>query len=1742
MKKRGKKLTSLLLAVIMAVTSFVFSPVLADAAVIDAQIATVDLWASCTDAQAGGELGTVRAHYIESTASGNVYLFLPSQADLNNVKIMYSASSCTINGTAISNGAATNLFASGGKGETYSLTLGSASYTLAVYKSSQVGAVYFNTTSGNTDNIDYSTSNSEHTVSESGTIMVVEPDGTVDYNGVLEKIQGRGNGTWSETSKKLPYNIKLAVSTSLLGMGQAKKWVLLANDGEDTLINNWLSYDFAKYIGIPYQVVGKPVDVYANGKYMGNYLLTEKVEIKSNRVAINDSYEALEIANGTTDAATGVVTPADFSTMSNITTRYLDSSDKDLTAPSSYLTGMTVGNRKFTAIKESAGITGSTTTYSDLTDPADLTGGYIYELEISNRWINENAGFCAYNRQGWVIKSHDYASRSQVDYSYNLLYALGSSVYNGGTVPSSSTTTNCSSLGSTFLYGAKSITNPAPSVDYQGQKWSDLLDATSAVRYYWTQEYFKNMDASTSSTYFCKDSGTVDSKLYAGPVWDMDNAIGGAGESSRWGYDINSATGWYVKNTRIYRWRTNDSTKTYSSDAYSPLTFYGALATNCTDFWDMVQEEWFTTVKPATQILLGNASDPTGTLKSVDEYIDIISDSGTMNNVRYGLGAYDAEGIKATLNTWFSNRNTFVDGEFSQVNIATVTTQAIPGQYYTGSEICPEVIASYTSSGNTTKLVEGVHYTLTYADNINVGKGSVTLTGIGRFTGTLKISYYIIANDISNGSLKIYDGAYIGDVVVPTLTDKNGIQITGGVTYDWYLDGVKASTGDTYTVAAEDAGKTLTVTATGDKTSVTGSLTSNSCLIASTTRPSGIVKNIATFSYKYGDDGLSLQGSKTNGYNATAGVQKDTAKLYASVDGVNKDNLEWSGSDTFTRTDLTTGQQPVMSPSTNTPWGEYPYFDITFSSTGYSDITFKADIGATSKGAAYYALQYSVNGGEFNYIYGPDPADEYDYLYYELTAVDKKIMKTAFDLTLPEECNNADSVTVRIIVDDIYTLDGNPTLFTTTKSNGKIAVNNIYVDGVKSNDVTSLDPPVIETVSEYLFKDDAVTITDTNSGADVYYTLTDANGTVSQVYSYTEPFMPFEAVASSSVTVTAWSEYGIYKSDEVTQAYAFAGEALARFDNQTYSSDVINGAVQSTGGAFGNSSLMTTVVYGTNQYVPLYNDDKKAFALSPDDGIKWSADSGFYFEFCTGGYDNITFSCDAYTTTQGAKSMTLAYSTDKETWTTVVQNQPLPAAGTLENYMDKVVINGIGNADKVYIRLVSEENLTSSGELLHNNLSKGNVYINNIIIGGTAISGVLKTPYTNKSTDYFGLTGVIKYYSPDGAQLNYTVADSAGKIVSSGIYPSAGIQLASMAGFSNYSNAPYTVTVWAGDDDNISAYNIRRYYYKGDTIAEFDYNSTRFDASVNSDSLSVNATSGTGTLAMYPNGTDAASLTYTSSYGVKVSATAENSWATDCVVNNQANKGYWLVQTSTLGCTGLTLSLEQVSSEKGPRDWGIAYSTDGINYQYLDYSNSRAIISQQTVQTYSNIPLPEALWDKETVYIKVFINGGENIAGYELADTVNSVGKGNTGINNIELCGLTGEPDEFSVSINTVVLETLGATSGTAPLAGVDVYVDNVLAGTTDENGSVSCMLSKGAHTVFLDNTTFSRTVEITVAGVVNESFSVPLVALDADKNGIINIRDYSLIIQDTSNPNALLYDNIFMEFINVTEAGFTYQ
>ncbi|HHW45731.1 MAG TPA: hypothetical protein GXX17_02330 [Clostridiales bacterium] len=107
------------------------------------------------------------------------------------------------------------------------------------------------------------------------------------------RIKGRGNSTW--THPKKPYAIKLEQSTDLLGMGSAKNWVLLANYWDKTLLRNYLTLTLGRDMGLEFTPECRFVDLYINGEYRGNYLLTEKIEIGKNRVDLGNSGVLCEI-------------------------------------------------------------------------------------------------------------------------------------------------------------------------------------------------------------------------------------------------------------------------------------------------------------------------------------------------------------------------------------------------------------------------------------------------------------------------------------------------------------------------------------------------------------------------------------------------------------------------------------------------------------------------------------------------------------------------------------------------------------------------------------------------------------------------------------------------------------------------------------------------------------------------------------------------------------------------------------------------------------------------------------------------------------------------------------------------------------------------------------------------------------------------------------------------------------------------------------------------------------------------------------------------------------------------------------------------------------------------------------------------------------------------------------------------------------------------------------------------------
>lgn len=127
----------------------------------------------------------------------------------------------------------------------------------------------------------------------------------------------------------------------------------------------------------------------------------------------------------------------------------------------------------------------------------------------------------------------------------------------------------------------------------------------------------------------------------------------------------------------------------------------------------------------------------------------------------------------------------------------------------------------------------------------------------------------------------------------------------------------------------------------------------------------------------------------------------------------------------------------------------------------------------------------------------------------------------------------------------------------------------------------------------------------------------------------------------------------------------------------------------------------------------------------------------------------------------------------------------------------------------------------------------------------------------------------------------------------------------------------------------------------------------------------------------------------------------------------------------------------------------------------------------------------------------------------------------------------------YKTVFKTTVLEDASTDKGTLSLGGVGVYFDGSFAGTTDEKGELECILSQDEHTVFFDNTTFSRT--LTVNPVDDSMINVSLVALDFNKDGCINAKDYAMLRLVTDEEYSNLYKEIFMNFFNVKDINFTY-
>ena len=113
-------------------------------------------------------------------------------------------------------------------------------------------------------------------------------------------IRERGNA--SRDFPKKPWRIKFESKQHVLDApAHARKWTLINNYGDKTLMRNLLAFELSRLLGMPYTPYGRAVDVLLNGEYKGCYQLCDHIQVHKDRVQI----EEMTPRDNSGDALTG---------------------------------------------------------------------------------------------------------------------------------------------------------------------------------------------------------------------------------------------------------------------------------------------------------------------------------------------------------------------------------------------------------------------------------------------------------------------------------------------------------------------------------------------------------------------------------------------------------------------------------------------------------------------------------------------------------------------------------------------------------------------------------------------------------------------------------------------------------------------------------------------------------------------------------------------------------------------------------------------------------------------------------------------------------------------------------------------------------------------------------------------------------------------------------------------------------------------------------------------------------------------------------------------------------------------------------------------------------------------------------------------------------------------------------------------------------------------------------------------
>lgn len=337
-----------------------------------------------------------------NTTTNPYTFYVPKNVDLSNANIYSSYDSdIKLNSIVIPANGTANVSLTAGT--TYTAG-GNSTYTVKVMQGS-TDSMFLHTTDSNGEynlpsviydsrieaiNASENQYNKDSIKATDGACVTMTSDGTQSSMMGLAQVKGRGNSSWGASTVlfgKYAFNMKFDSTQSLLGLPKSKSYCLLANNADESMLRNAFIYDLAKSVGLYDSPEFRFVDIYDNGEYLGQYLVTEKVDVASkNKLIKGNSIDDLNEDAGAV----------------------FDESNP--------LYG--------TNIKYANPISGNPI---EITDSTDAT--YLLEFEIPERVADEASYFKSNKGQNVVLKNPEFASLQQVQYIQAKFNAMEALVY-----------------------------------------------------------------------------------------------------------------------------------------------------------------------------------------------------------------------------------------------------------------------------------------------------------------------------------------------------------------------------------------------------------------------------------------------------------------------------------------------------------------------------------------------------------------------------------------------------------------------------------------------------------------------------------------------------------------------------------------------------------------------------------------------------------------------------------------------------------------------------------------------------------------------------------------------------------------------------------------------------------------------------------------------------------------------------------------------------------------------------------------------------------------------------------------------------------------------------------------------------------------------------------------------------------------------------------------------------------------